>query len=361
VIGGPVRRAELVLALAFALTACGARPAPTTALTPQPFTPPKVTVAVSDGAVKLLETRADSDVVSPAGIDAALCALVPVMSDAVRRQRRNASERDCGPAPAYVTASLWIEQSERINPDAETLLRARTELHRDPAPISALIDRWLDDHHALHVPLAEPLALVSISALDYGRPWANPFFAMRNLGTFRGKQRIVRVRFLQGWQFESPVGPSCVRGVMLTADGGYVMLAELGSRPPAVAFHCLGHAVMPRKLKIAFVTLPRLHLSRTASIRERLQRLGFRDAFDPAAEPFPKLWRGAALHHAIQAAELDLDENGIRVRATTMFDIPLGVPRSKLHLTYDRPFAMRVVDAGGTTVAVAIVNDLPAR
>ena len=319
-----------------------------------------MTAAVPDRSVELLATGTDSDVVSPAGIDAALCAVVPVMSAAVQRQRRAASERDCGPAPAYVADSLWIERSEHVSSDAEELLRARTELHRDPAPISVPIERWLDDHHALRVPLGEPLSLVLLSALDYGRSWGKPF-AANKIVTFRGKRRTVRAPFLRGWQFASVVDRSCVRAVMILADGGYVMLAALGSRSPAVAFHCLNRAVHPEAFRNATVTVPKLYLKRSESIRDRLERLGFRDAFDPSKSPFPKLWRSAALHHAIQAAELTLDENGIRVRATTMFDIPLGVPRMEWHLTYDRPFAMRVVDPDGVTVAVAIVNDLPAR
>ncbi len=357
-IGRPLQFVGLVLALACALTACGAhRAPPTPTLAPRPATP-KVTATVPDRSVELLATGTDSDVVSPAGIDAALCALVPVMSTAVQRQRRAASERDCGPAPAYVADSLWIEQSEHVSADAEDLLRAQTELHRDPAPISVPIERWLEEHHALHVPLAEPLALVLISALDYGRPWSKPFFAAKDVATFRGKRRTVRAPFLRGWQFASVVDRSCVRAVMILADGGYVMLAGLGSRSPSVAFHCLNRAVHPDAFRNATVTVPRLSLKRSESIRDRLERLGFRDAFDPSKQPFPKLWRSAALHHAIQAAELTLDENGIRVRATTEFDIPLGVPRMEWHLTYDRPFAIRVVDAGGTTVAIAVVNDL---
>ena len=53
-----------------------------------------------------------------------------------------------------------------------------------------------------------------------------------------------------------------------------------------------------------------------------------------------------------------MDWKGIRVRATTSFDVALAGPRFQTVLAYDHPFAMRVIDERGATVAVALVNDL---
>jgi hypothetical protein len=345
------------LAATLALSALGASDGMTTAK-PHVFLA-EPTPAVSDRVLLgLLSTNADSDIVSPAGIDAVLCALVPVMSDSARRQRRAASESDCRPQPAYIARSIWFSNGLAVDPRAEPLLRPHAELHHEQGFVNAGIQRWLRDRDALSLPLRRPVVFAAVSALDYARSWEYPFTSVQPMPyVFHGKKRDSRVRFLAGRQLASIGDRSCVRGVMPLYAGGTVFVTSIGSAPVSAAVRCLSKALDPKTLVNSHFFIPELKLRQTSSILERLKRLGLTDVFDGRTDPFPKLFpRG--LNEAIQAAELTMDWKGIRVRATTSFDVELAGPRFQTVLAYDHPFAMRVIDERGATVAVALVNDL---
>lgn len=305
----------------------------------------------------MLDTNRDTDIVSPAGIDAVLCALAPVMSDAALRQRRHAIESDCGPMPTYIARSIWF--SRELSPDrrGEALLQA--EIHHEAAPLNSAIDRWLRARGALAPSGAGPIEFAAVSALDFEGTWAFPFrWIQPRPFTFHGKKRDARVRFLFGRQLATVGDRNCVRGVMPIVTGGVVVVTEIANRPIAEVMRCLSGRLDPAKLVNAHFFIPQVTLRRTASIRDRLERLGVRDAFTSSADPLPKLLPRRGLTYAIQAAELAIDWRGIRVRATTEMSVPLSGPIYEAVLVYDRPFAMRVVDERGTTVAVALVNDL---
>lgn|GEM_PF-2890763 len=351
-------RAIRALAAVLALSVVGASPSPPAAH-PTRVADPWASPAVSDRVLLgLLSTTADTDIVSPAGIDAVLCALVPVMSDSARRQRRAALQSECRPQPAYIARSIWFDRSIAVDSRAASLLRPNAELFFEPGPVNAGIGRWLDAHHALRVPLRRPVLFASVSALDYARGWQYPFNHVDPLPfVFHGRKRDERVRFLAGRQFASVGDRSCVRGVMPLQDGGAVLVTAIGSAPVSTAVRCLSRALDPRTLVNAYFFIPQLKLRSTSSILERLKRLGLTDIFDVRTNPFPKLFR-RDVGEALQAAELTMDWMGIRVRATTIVDVPLSGPKFEAVVAYDHPFALRVVDDRGTTVAVALVNDL---
>lgn len=352
-------RALRACAAALALSAAGASPSVPTASPSREPAPWGHTPAVSDRVLLgLLSTTADTDIVSPAGIDAVLCALVPVMSESARRQRRAASESECRPAPAYIAQSIWFDRNLPVDPRAASLLRPNAEVFFEPGPVNAGIGRWLDAHHALPVPLRRPLLFASVSALDYARGWTFPFNHIDPRPfVFHGRKRDERVRFLAGRQLASVGDRTCVRGVMPLSDGGAVFVTAIGSAPVSAAVRCLSRELNPKTLVNAYFFIPQLTLRRTSSILERLKRLGLTDIFDAGTNPFPKLFK-RDIGEAIQAVELTMDWKGIRVRATTIVDTPLGVPPSEAVVAYDHPFALRVVDERGTTVAIALVNDL---
>jgi hypothetical protein len=322
-----------------------------------PFTrTPAVSARVLLG---LISATADSDIVSPAGINAVLCALEPVMSARARRQRRDASESECGRQPAYVARSIWFDREVPVDARAEPLLRRQAELYFEPSFVNAGVARWLKERGALGVPLRRPLVFAAVSAVDYAGGWEYPFYTIQpEPYVFHGKKRDTRVGFLAGRQLASIGDRSCVRGVMPIHGGGAVFVTEIGSRPVSAAIGCLSKELDPKSLVNAHFFIPKLSLRHTVSIRERLQGLGLTDIFDAHADPFPKLFRGRKIDDAIQAAELTTDWKGIRVRATTVVDVVLGGPRFGAVLAYDHPFALRVIDDRGVTVAVAIVNDL---
>jgi hypothetical protein len=310
----------------------------------------------------LLSTSADSDVVSPAGIDAVLCALVPVMSERARRQRRAASESECRPNPDFIARSIWFNQALRVEPGAAALLRRQAELHFEPGPVNAGIARWLRAHDALPVPLRRELGFAAVSALDFARGWEYPFtYVEAQPFVFHGRKRDARVKFLSGRQFASVGDRSCVRGVIPVNGGGAVFVTDALAQPVAAAIRCLSRELDPKTLVNAHFFIPQLDLRRTGSIAERLRRLGLTDIFEARSQPFPKLFRNRKIDAAFQAAQLTMDWKGIRVRATTIFGVTLAGPQFEAVLAYDRPFALRVVDQRGATVAVAIVNDLPSR
>jgi hypothetical protein len=82
------------------------------------------------------------------------------------------------------------------------------------------------------------------------------------------------------------------------------------------------------------------------------------ELFDPRRSPFSPLERGVALSDIVQVVELGLNGQGVRVRATTIGNIPLGVPHATGFVAFDVPFVVRVIDPSGSDVAVLIVNDL---
>lgn len=346
-------------AVALALVALGANDGVATAKpSPAPF-PAGPSPAVSDHVLLgLLSTDADSDIVSPAGIDAVLCALAPVMSDSARRQRRAASESDCRPQPAYIGRSIWFSDGLAVDGRAEPLLRPYAELHHEHGFVNAGMQRWLRERHALSVPLRRPVLFAAVSALDFARSWVYPFTWIQPMPyVFHGKKRDERVRFLAGRQLASIGDRSCVRGVMLLQQGGAVFVTSIGSAPVSAAMRCLSKTLDPKTLVNSHCFIPELKLRQTSSIVQRLMRLGLTDVFDVRAKPFPKLFP-RRLDEAIQAAELTMDWKGIRVRATTSFGVTLAGPKFETVLAYDHPFALRVVDERGATVAVAVVNDL---
>jgi serine protease inhibitor len=144
---------------------------------------------------------------------------------------------------------------------------------------------------------------------------------------------------------------------MPLSDGGAVLVTTIGSAPVSAAVRCLSRELDRRTLVNAYFFIPQLTLRRTGSIVDRLRRLGLTDIFDARTNPFPKLFRGH-IGEALQAAELTMDWKGIRVRATTIVDTPLAGPKFEAVVAYDHPFALRVVDERGATVAIALVNDL---
>jgi hypothetical protein len=352
-------RSMRALAAVLALATAGASPSPPAATNARDNGGWGHIAAVPDRILLgLLSPTADTDIVSPAGIDAVLCALVPVMSDSARRQRRAASESECRPPAAYIARSIWFDRSMPIDPRAAPLLRPNAELFFEPGPVNAGIGRWLDAHHALRVPLRRPLLFAAVSALDYARGWEFPFNHIDPLPfVFHGRKRDERVRFLAGRQLASVGDRSCVRGVMPLSDGGAVLVTTIGSAPVSAAVRCLSRELDPRTLVNAYFFIPQLTLRRTGSIVDRLRRLGLTDIFDVRTNPFPKLFRGH-IGEALQAAELTMDWKGIRVHATTIVDTPLAGPKFEAVVAYDHPFALRVVDERGATVAIALVNDL---
>jgi hypothetical protein len=70
------------------------------------------------------------------------------------------------------------------------------------------------------------------------------------------------------------------------------------------------------------------------------------------------LERDIALTDIVQAVEVGLDGRGVSVRATTIGDIPAGVPHATGFVIFDVPFVARVLDPSGRDVAVVTVNDL---
>ncbi|HWT06246.1 MAG TPA: serpin family protein [Xanthomonadales bacterium] len=280
------------------------------------------------------------------------------MSDSARRQRRAASESDCRPQPAYIARSIWFSRTLPPDPRAAPLLRPHAELHVERGYVNDGVARWLQAHRALPLPLRRPVFFAAVSALDYARSWEYPFTLTQPTPfVFHGKKRDARVRFLAGRQLASIGDRSCVRGVMLLHEGGAVFVTAIGSAPVSAAVRCLSRALDPKTLVDAHFFIPELKLRRTGSIVDRLVRLGLTDVFDGRTNPFPKLFR-RGVDEAIQAAELTMDWKGIHVSATTSFSITLSGPRFAAVLAYDHPFAMRVIDERGTTVAIALVNDL---
>lgn len=304
-----------------------------------------------------LRTTTGIDVISPIGLDAALCAIRPALSRSALRNVDRSLATTCRTLARYPPTSIWVGTGVTIAPSLAASLRSHAELYQAPVPLNARIRAWLEHQGALVPELREPLDFAVVSAVSYSGDWWIPLQSKR-IREFHGRRGTSRQAFVEGTNgaWLERYG-TCERVVAPLKDGGHVILSRVRNGTVAASL-CIGRAISARPYKVVRIAFPIVHIRREHSLKSLVEKAGMEDLFDPRRSPFSALQRGSALSDIVQAVEVGLDGQGVRVRATTLGNIPAGVPHATGFVIFDVPFVVRVVDPSGRDVAMMIVNDL---
>lgn len=305
----------------------------------------------------ILRGNSGVDVLSPTGLDAALCAIRPALSRSARRDVDRSLAVACRTLVRYPPTSIWVRTGVTVAPSLASSLRSHAELYQAPTPLNARIRAWLEDRGALVPDLREPLEFAVVSAVSYSADWWIPLQS-KLIREFHGRHGTSRQAFVKGVNgaWLERYG-KCERVVAPLKDGGHVIFSKVGNDARLVS-PCIGRAISAGPHRVVRIAFPVLHIHREHSIRALVEQAGMGELFDPRRSPFSPLERGVALSDIVQVVELGLNGQGVRVRATTIGNIPLGVPHATGFVAFDVPFVVRVIDPSGSDVAVLIVNDL---
>jgi hypothetical protein len=233
------------------------------------------------------------------------------------------------------------------------------EVQRRMPPMNSDIAEWLRKHGTPVPPMRGDIHFASVSALNYAAEWLRPLRPDTALTTFHGRRGSEPATFFfEGQTAWMDSSASCERAVLNTRNGGLVVLRSIDG-PVAQTMSCLEKRLTGPAPGGVLVELPALHLSVATDLRSRLQSLGVIALFRTSADPFPSLMPDEALDSVLQSADLTLDAYGITVKASTVTDIALSAHGHIVHrFRFDHPFALRVLDPEGHTVALAAVFDV---
>jgi hypothetical protein len=310
-------------------------------------------------AARLIDAGRPIDVVSPAGLASTLCSLAPVTSESAARQIIAATGIVCPHFRGYVPTAIWLRQGAAYDPGALGDLRRHAAVVQGRPPFNAAIAEWTQRRGGVPVRIDVPVKFAAVSALVYSRPWefAVPRLQSRRR-TFHGRDRASTVTFIAGVGARVQRDDSCERTSIPLEYGGTLRLAKVMQRPSVTALSCLARPYTGSAVVYARYAMPRIRASGQRDLSDRLKRLGVADIFTRSKEPFRRLQRDLALDAVLQATEVQVDETGVGIRATTAAYTLLGLPPSKARIVYDVPFVFQVVDGNGTPVALGMVNDL---
>ncbi|MGD1067935.1 MAG: serpin family protein [Vulcanimicrobiaceae bacterium] len=308
--------------------------------------------------VELLDLAVPVAVVSPLGLDAALCALRPALSAGAARQISAAREDVCADDERDVHASLWVPKATPLSESLATALRTRAELHQGMPPFNAPIAAWLHDHDVPPIQVPAPIALAAVSAVHYEHGWQIDITAATARPPFVGRTRTTSPHYLGTSQAQTDNTAGCERTLLRTEGGGFVILTD-ARRDVRASAACVERPVTTIDPGPVSVLVPTLDLHSGSGLTAPLEHLGVADLFNGGANPMPKLAPHAAFGLVLQSVALRLDEHGISVKASTVFAIKMSIPqRPRREIVFDHPFVMRVVDGHGGTVALASIGDV---
>ncbi len=314
--------------------------------------------AAEDAATKLVATSAASDVVSPAGVESALCALAPVMSRTAAAQIDAVLGIPCRTFADALPVSIWLERGPAYRAGAIAALKQHADVFTRPLPLNAEIAAWVARHGGIEVPVSRPVRFAAVSVLVYSRPWLfPPNQRLSKRGTFHGRDRETAVTFMTGVGAGTVRAGVCERTSVPLDDGGELRLATIGS-DTASALRCVVRKAPLGPATRASYTLPRLMRRGQNDLTSLLKRIGITELFSSAAQPLSRLERGLSLDEVLQATEFRVDEAGVGVRATTVADTILGAPRVDTTVVFDHPFVFAVIDKHQASLAIGVINDL---
>lgn len=233
------------------------------------------------------------------------------------------------------------------------------------------VDAWVRETtggliERLPVAVNDQMLLVLVNALALRTDWAIPFEreatrdrpftdaagVVRKVPTMSGKPLPTDV-WMAGGAFvldlrcarQRPGGPPPVKVRLV-----------LG-RPGEGAADVLPAAWAPEEARTALhaddvtIAVPRFTLRTHIRATDQLPALGIRLATTPAADFSGLSATPLMLSEAVQEAVLEVTEEGLSAAAVTALPAPAGAapgpPPRRLHLAFDRPFGIAVLDPGG--------------
>ena len=135
--------------------------------------------------------------------------------------------------------------------------------------------------------------------------------------------------------------------------------AEFAGQLDAQTASSASSGLTPSNVELGF---PKFGITSTVPLKERLQRLGMRLAFDAVQADFderlgPDVFIGDAFHQATLA----LDEAGVEAAAATAFvgAVDVSPPPASIPVTFDHPFVFFIRDAA--TNALLFVGQFTGR
>lgn len=312
----------------------------------------------------LLSSEPRTEVVSPAGVYAALCPLSFGESAEARADVARSFGEVCVRPSSDVAASLWITPEATVGSALTARIARYAELHRASPPMNQSIAAWLSAHGVPAPPMHGSVVFAAVSAVNYQASWWKRLAPDPWLSRFHGRRGSQPAAFMKtadggSYAWTDADGP-CSRAVLPTKNGGAVIFASIDDDARR-SVSCLERPLRSSAPDGTDIEVPRLGFELTRSLTNGLARAGLGVLFDGRADPFPLLVPHRGLDEAVQSVDLQLDFGGISVKAGTVMDIILGNPRFRHHFRFDHPFAFRVVNDEGRTIALATIFDVPSR
>ncbi|HYE80113.1 MAG TPA: serpin family protein, partial [bacterium] len=300
-----------------------------------------------------------------------------------------------GEASTMVTANaLWPDTAFPLSPSFQAIIAQRlrgmaepVDFRWDPNGARTRINQWVSDITQGKIPeLLEPgtvdsqTALVLTNAVYFKGKWQDPFDKGNEVqGTFHRAGQEVPVAFMnRTGTYPTGTGPgfrvaalpyaggrqSMVLMVPNEVDGLSMLERRLAAPEGLELLDSTLEALQPAELTLQ---LPGFRLSTGLSLKDTLQALGIRRAFDPATADLrpmldparsagiPQLYLGAVEHKAT----IEVDEEGTVATAATGQVVQLtSVRQEPVLFRADRPFLALVRDdATGAILFVARVTD----
>lgn len=213
-----------------------------------------------------------------------------------------------------------------------------------------------------------------INALSFEDNWSTPFLE-KNIkeGTFTAaggqKQKVEMMSATRQSYLENQLATGCK---LYYENTGYAFVALLpNSGTPEQLLTALDGENWQTLLKplnghFAHLTLPKFKTEAFFSLKEPLQAMGMRDAFDPDRADFSALGHAEGdplyISAVLQKTVFELDENGTKAAAVTLVskNAATAAPTApKYHdVILNRPFVYAIVDRDNIPLFLGIANSI---
>lgn len=239
-----------------------------------------------------------------------------------------------------------------------------TDFGRDPEASREQINAWVADHTEGRITDLIPrgavdaqTALAVVNAVYFRAPWAQQFDkGLTRAGAFTTPAGMVRQvpmmrRLVETAQGRSGAGWQAATLPYLGETVAMTLVLPDRGKEAAVATWLAGAGIAellaaPGRPMVE-ITMPRFDFRTSVELKEILQSLGVRDAFDPDAADYSGMTDAVRLHvsAAVHQATISVDEEGTEATAATAVVAGVsGMPVPSLTLVLDRPFYLVVHD-----------------
>ncbi len=302
--------------------------------------------------------------------------LVEVFSDL---QQVLASRARPMPAPFHLSVAnaLWVQRGYRVNAGFVETLRNRlgaevseTDFADAPSEAARDVNRWVGEatRGKIRQILSESdidalTRMILANAIYFKAPWLHPFRERATkpepfhlLGGRAVEVPMMHAteerRYARGEGFQAvevPYGNDWVVMLLVLPDEGRLEAVERELDVGSVVESTRNAA----RVDVA-LALPRFRVESSFALRQPLNRIGIKDAFEPGAD-FTRVSDepGFALGNVLHKAVVDVDEKGTEAAAATAVILSgsaLLEPPPPLEFRVDRPFLFLVLDKPTGTV-----------